>query len=96
MLLVSPTAQPLCSPSPCQEKGANGTHFHLCAVPPGPWEKGRPLLLSFGLPQRPMLLDQADSSCLQRKGFCVSEVTVNLAMTLFSYLWRKVCELLPQ
>lgn len=41
-----------------------------------------------------VLLDQTENSCLQEQGFCIPEATVNLAMTLFSYLQRTVCALL--
>lgn len=52
-----------------------------------------------------VLLHQTENSCapqsnrehtgrLQEQGFWISQATVNLAMTLFSYLWRMVCALL--
>lgn len=41
-----------------------------------------------------VLLHQTENRCLQEQGFCISQATVNLAMTLFSYLWRMLCALL--
>lgn len=41
-----------------------------------------------------VLLHQTENTCLQEQGFCISQATANLGMTLFSYLWRMVCALL--